>query len=276
MRFGFVTCVELGLACIEEIYDLGGHLDLLITLHDDKSKDKSGRIYLDDFAGRHGVPLLKIGHVNDSESIEAIRGAELDWLFIIGWSQIASSEVLASTKYGVLGMHPTLLPEGRGRAAVPWAIIKGLDKTGVSMFVLDEGVDTGPLIAQVELPIAGQEDAGSLYGRVQDAHRELMRVAWPLLQSGNYVPTPQDETKATEWPGRKPRDGAIDSAMTVGEVDRLVRGVTRPYPGAFWDEGDVRWRVWRGEPGERPGAPLVLDLADGKYSCTVAEREMME
>ncbi len=273
MRYGFVTCVELGMACIEEIYELGGHLDLLITLHDEKAKDKSGRIYLDGISERHSVPLFKINHINDADSIEAIRSADLDWLFIIGWSQIANSEVLASTRYGVLGMHPTLLPEGRGRAAVPWAIIKGLDRTGVTMFVLDEGVDTGPLIAQVELPIAGREDAGSLYNRVQGAHRELMRVAWPLLESGNCAPAPQDEAQATEWPGRKPEDGAIHPAMTVGEVDRLVRGVTRPYPGAFWDEDGVRWRVWEGVPGQRPGAPLVLNMADGKYSCTVAERE---
>lgn len=273
MRYGFVTCVELGLACINEIYDIGGHLDLLVTLDDDKAKTKSGRVYLDDIAERHDVPLVKVGHVNDVNSLEAIRKADLDWLFIIGWSQIASNEVLSSTKNGVLGMHPTLLPVGRGRASVPWAIIKGLDKTGVSMFVLDEGVDTGPLIAQVEIPLSEQDDAGSLYARVQDAHRELMRVAWPLLQSGECKPIAQDESQATEWPGRKPEDGAIHSSMTVAEVDRLVRGVTHPYPGAFWDENDVRWRVWKGQSGEWPGVPLVLDLVDGKYSCTSAEPE---
>lgn len=273
MRYGFVTCVELGLECINEIYDLGGKLDLLITLKDDVSKAKSGRVYLDDLASRYGIDLVKVDNINDFESIKAIESADLDWLFIIGWSQIARSGVLRSTVNGVLGMHPTLLPVGRGRAAIPWAIIKGLDKTGVSMFVLDEGVDTGPLIAQVEIPLSPREDATSLYSRVQHAHRELMRVAWPLLEAGEVKPAAQNEGQATEWPGRKPDDGRIDLAMSVAEVDRLVRGVTRPYPGAFLDAHGDRWRVWQGQPGEVSHAALVLDLVDGKFSCTEVERE---
>lgn len=273
LRYGFVTCVELGLACIEEIYTIGGRLDLLLTLHDQKAKSKAGRVYLDGFAAEHEIPLIKINHINDAEAIAAIVEADLDWLFIIGWSQIAGSEVLSSTKNGVLGMHPTLLPEGRGRAAVPWAIIKGLKRTGVSMFVLDQGVDTGPLVAQVEIPIGELEDASSLYRRVNEAHRELMRMSWPLLGSGTFEPEPQDDTMATEWPGRKPEDGEILPSMSVMEVDRLVRGVTRPYPGAFWAHGEELWRVWKGEPGMIANAPLVLEVADGTYSCTEVERE---
>lgn len=67
MKFGFVTCVQLGLSCIESIYQSGGKLDLLITLHDNKARQKSGRIYLDDISKREGVELLKINHVNDIE-----------------------------------------------------------------------------------------------------------------------------------------------------------------------------------------------------------------
>ena len=143
MKFGFVTCVELGLSCMEEIYAAGGELDLAITLHDDRAINKSGRVYLDDFCGARGIDLVKVRHINDSEAIEAIRSREIDWLFIIGWSQIAGPQVLAAPTHGVHGIHPTLLPEGRGRAPIPWAILKGLKETGVTLFKLDEGVDTG-------------------------------------------------------------------------------------------------------------------------------------
>ena len=147
-KIAFTTCVQLGLSCIEEIYRIGGRLDLLITLKDNKAKDKSGRIYLDEIAERENIPLLKINDINDSKVIDALKKYDIDWLFIIGWSQIAKHDVLETPTHGCIGMHPTLLPIGRGRAAIPWAIIKGLDETGVTIFKLDEGVDTGDIIGQ--------------------------------------------------------------------------------------------------------------------------------
>lgn len=275
MKFGFVTCVQLGLSCLEEIYECGGAVDLLVTLTDDKAVRKSGRVYLDDFSREHDVPLVKIRHVNDAETLTAIREHGIDWLFIVGWSQIAGPELLAAPSRGAIGMHPTLLPEGRGRAAVPWAIIKGLEKTGVTMFVLDEGVDTGPILGQVEIPLGPREDAASLYAKANEAHRELMRSVWPSLVADTVEAVTQDESRATEWPGRRPEDGVVLPSMLVADVDRLVRAVTRPYPGVYWDADGVRWRIWRGEPGRIADAPLVLELSDGVYSCTEAETEAL-
>src|SRR4051812_34024739 len=114
MRTGFVTCVELGLSCMHAIYDLGGKLDVAISLPDDLARKKSGRVYLDQFAAEHGLALFKFHSINDPECLSRLRAENLDWLFIIGWSQIASREVLAAPRLGALGIHPTLLPEGRG------------------------------------------------------------------------------------------------------------------------------------------------------------------
>ena len=136
MRFGFVTCVELGLSCMQAIYDAGGHLDLAITLPDDRAVSKSGRVYLDTFCNAHAIPLIKSPNINDETVISAVREHEIDWLFIIGWSQIAHAEILAAPTRGALGMHPTLLPEGRGRAAIPWAILKGLHQTGQTLEIM--------------------------------------------------------------------------------------------------------------------------------------------
>ena len=146
MKIAFTTCVQLGRSCIEEILRIGGKLDLLITLKDDRARAKSGRIYLDDIAQKENIPLLKIGNINEPCVLEALAAHGIDWLFIIGWSQIAGPDLLAAPKCGCIGMHPTLLPLGRGRAAIPWAILKGLPQTGVTMFKLDAGVDTGPIL----------------------------------------------------------------------------------------------------------------------------------
>lgn len=262
MKIAFTTCVQLGKSCIEEIYKIGGRLDLLITLKDEKAKNKSGRIYLDDLAEEHQIPLLKVNHINDREVLEALKKYGIDWLFIIGWSQIAGEGVLSGPRYGCIGMHPTLLPEGRGRAAIPWAILKGLKKTGVTMFKLDSGVDTGDIIGQEEIELDARITAGELYEKVNRAHIELIRKYWEPIVNNAVFLRKQDHTVATEWPGRKPEDGEIRPEMTMEEAERLVRAVTRPYPGAFYDCGGEKMLIWKAEVS-RDFAEGGIRLADG-------------
>ena len=271
IRTGFVTCVELGLSCIREIYAIGGSLDCLVTLHDDIAPRKAGRVYLDDFAAANGVALVKLRNVNDPDALAYLASRDLDWLFVIGWSQIARPQLLATPARGVLGAHPTLLPVGRGRAAVPWAILKRLPETGVTLFQLDSGVDTGPILAQETIPMSPRETATELYRKVADAHRALMRRLWPALMSDTLAPRPQDDSLATVWPGRTPEDGRLSPAMTVMEAEVLVRATTRPYPGAFLDLPAGRLRIWSGEVADdrhapRPGARR-LEFADGRYDA---------
>lgn len=262
IRIGFVTCVQLGLSCMEALYDAGGELSFAMTLEDDQAVNKSGRVYLDDFCGERNIPLLKSRHVNNQNVIDAIREHELDWLFIIGWSQIAAENVLNAPKRGVLGIHPTLLPTGRGRAAIPWAILKGLNKTGVTLFKLDTGVDTGPIVDQVEIPLSESTDASALYDLVDEAHIVLMKKVVPALMADELILQEQDDSLATEWPGRKPEDGEINLSGSVYDAERLVRAVTRPYPGAFVIVGGKRFVIWRAQ---------VLDVDDGSFGLQFAD-----
>jgi len=272
MKFGFVTCVQLGLTCMESIYEAGGKLDLVISLKDDMAERKSGRIYVDDFCKRRSIPVLKTRNINDEEAVEAIRKHQLDWLFVIGWSQIAREAVLQAPRLGVVGIHPTLLPQGRGRAAIPWAILKGLRETGVTMFKLDEGMDTGPIIAQEKIILAPDETASVLYEKVSLAHASIIKGIWADFAENNIRLVPQEEAFASEWPGRRPEDGQIGTDMTVEEVDRLVRAVTRPYPGAFYVEGRKTYRIWQGRPlglsGRDPQPGFSIHLKDGVYLAT--------
>lgn len=247
MNIAFATCVQLGKSCIEEIFDLGGKLDLMITLKDEKAKNKSGRIYLDDLSDKYDVPLLKINHINDQGVVDAIRLYKIDWLFIIGWSQIAGESVLNAPTYGCIGMHPTLLPKGRGRASIPWAILKGLEQTGVTMFKLDSGVDTGDIIGQGIIPLGSKTTATELYDAVNRMHVSLIRKYWDDVVNNNVQLLKQDNSAATEWPGRKPEDGEIFASMTMEEAERLVRAVTHPYPGAFYRGNNCKYIIWSAE-----------------------------
>ncbi|MBO8173577.1 MAG: methionyl-tRNA formyltransferase [Bacillaceae bacterium] len=272
-KMAFATCVKLGLSCIEEIYRIGGELDLLITLKDEKAKKKSGRIYLDDIASRYNVPLIKIDNINDHEVVEALKKYRIDWLFIIGWSQIAKKEVLETPTYGCIGMHPTLLPKGRGRAAIPWAIIKGLKETGVTMFKMDEGVDTGDIIGKGVIPLDNKTTATELYQKVNDMHIKLISRYWDDIINNNITLTKQNEEEATEWPRRKPEDGEIFPSMTMDEADKMVRAVTHPYPGAFYRDGDTIIRIWSADVNEEKGK---IKLKDGYLNPVDYEVEYVD
>lgn len=275
MRLGFVTCVELGLAAMEGVYQAGGRLHVALTLEDDRAANKSGRVHIDAFCDGLGIPLRKIRSINDPETLGTLREADLDWLFVIGWSEIARKEVLETPRLGVLGMHPTLLPEGRGRAPIPWAIIKGVKTTGVTLFKLDEGVDSGPVLDQLAIEIGTRENAGTLYEKVRRAHRVLAASATRDLLSGCARFVAQDHSLATYWPARKPSDGELHGSLSVEEADRLVRAVTRPYPGARASALDGRrllvWAAEIAETSPRGTDVPVLRFADGLLIVTEYE-----
>lgn len=259
MKTAFATCVQLGLSCIEEIYKIGGNLDLLITLNDEKAKSKSGRVFLDDISKNNQAPLIKINNINDKEVMIALREYDIDWLFIIGWSQIAKEELLSIPKKGCIGMHPTLLPIGRGRAAIPWAILKGLDETGVTMFQLDEGVDTGDIIGQGIIKLDNKTTAIRLYNQVNDMHIELISKYWNDIVRDEIKLIKQNDCEATHWHGRKPEDGEIFNSMTMDEADKLIRAVTTPYPGAFYTDKSNIIRIWSATLNKSEGPIKLID-----------------
>jgi methionyl-tRNA formyltransferase len=112
------------------------------------------------------------------------------------------------------------------------------------MFKLDEGVDTGDIIGQGIIEINENTTATDLYKKVDEMHVSLISKYWDDIINDKITLTKQDESKATIWPGRKPNDGEIFSNMTMDEADKMVRAVTRPYPGAFYKEGNKIIRIW--------------------------------
>ena len=245
MKFAFITCVEIGLNCMKEIYRVGSNLDLVISLSDEKGTKKSGRVYLDEFCEEKGIELFKVNNINDSCCQKKINEHEIDWLFIIGWSQIAKSNLLKAPKKGIIGAHPTLLPQGRGRASIPWAILKNLKYTGVSFFKINEGVDTGEIISQHIIKLKDNETAGSLYKKVIDSHKKGISTIIPKLINSKITLLEQNELNATYWPGRKPEDGEINLLGSVYDAERLIRATTKPYPGAYFRKNSKKVIIWK-------------------------------
>lgn len=264
MKFGFVTCVQFGLSCIKDIYEIGGSLDIIITLHDTKYTKKSGRIYLDEFCKLNKVDLLKINSINNEEAITAIKAYELDWLFIIGWGWIANKNILEAPRKGCIGWHPSALPIGRGRASIPWAILKELNETAVTLFKLDEGIDTGDIVKQLKVTVDPNETATTLSQKVMDINKRLIQETWEELNSGSITLTRQDDSKATFWPGRTPEDGQLFYPMHIYDAAKLVRATSRPFPGAFIVNNNFKLIIYEAQViAEEAYIGPYLKFADG-------------
>lgn len=243
-NIAFVTCVELGFECLKELYKKDLKVNILFTLEDKQAENKSGRIYLDEFALENNIELKKIKNINEEKVLDLLSIKKIDYLLIIGWSQIVSQNILKIPKKGCFGIHPTLLPKGRGRASIPWAILKELPETGATLFKIDEGVDSGPIIFQEKIKLNKCINATELYNKMCKVHKSLISKFSISLKKECITEYPQDHQNSTYWPGRKPMDGEIDLEGSIYEAEKLIRAITKPYPGAFFFEKKIKTIVW--------------------------------
>src|SRR6266516_5789603 len=210
MRLVWVSFDVMGRDCIAAAAEAGAEVAAVVTLPSPIDPNRSGQCSFDEIAAEVGARLIETVDVNSPETIAALREADPDLTFVVGWSQLVLDEFIGLPRHGVFGMHPTLLPRHRGRAAIPWAILSGLAKTGVTLFQIANGTaDSGPIVGQVEVPLAPDETATTLYERITEAHVDLVREVVPQLLDGSAPRVEQDPRRASAWPKRTPVDGII-------------------------------------------------------------------
>src|SRR5947208_8153364 len=272
MRLVWVSFDVMGRDCLAAAAEAGAEVVGVVTLPGPIDPNRSGQCSFDEIAGRLGARLIETADVNSPETTAAVREVEPDLIFIVGWSQLVLDEFIGLGKHGVFGMHPTLLPKHRGRAAIPWAILSGLAKTGVTLFeIVDGTADSGHVVGQVEVPLAPDETATTLYERITAAHVELVREIVPGLLDGSAPRVEQDTRRASAWPKRTPADGIIDWETRAPYLYDWVRAQTRPYPGAVTFLGDEKVVVWRARPVELPEtAPAGTIVAERPEGHVVA------
>ena len=266
MRVAWVSFDVIGRECLEAAAACGAEVVAVVTLPGPVDPKRSGHCSFDDVAARLGARLVETRDVNSPETLAALREAAPELTFVVGWSQLVGDDLIALSPGGVFGMHPTLLPRHRGRAPIPWTILSGLATTGVTLFeITDATADSGPIVGQVEVPVAPDETATTLFERLSVAHVDLVREHLPGLLAAKAPRLPQDPRRASAWPKRTPADGIIDWDTRAPYLYDWVRAQTRPYPGAFTFLGETRIVVWR-------AAPLALD-ADAPAGTVVEGRE---
>ena len=251
MRLVWVSFDVMGRDCLVAAAEAGAEVAAVVTLPGPIDANRSGQCSFEELASELGAKLIETADVNSPATVEAVREVDPDLIFIVGWSQLVLDEFIGLARHGVFGMHPTLLPRHRGRAAIPWAILSGLAVTGVTLFeIVDGTADSGPIVGQVEVPLSPDETATTLYDKVTAAHVELVRRCVPQLLDGTAPRLEQDTRRASAWPKRAPADGIIDWETRAPYLHDWVRAQTRPYPGAFTFHGEEKLVVWRARPVE--------------------------
>lgn len=275
MRAILIGAVESSRVAIEAIGAAGGWaLPLVLSLPNELAQRHSDFVDLAPAAKAAGARFMPITNVNSPESLAAIRAADADYIFVIGWSQICGAEFRALLPDRIIGFHPAPLPRMRGRAVIPWTILAEEPITGATLFWIDGGVDSGAVLEQRFFHVAPQETATTLYARHMAVLREMMDAALVQLAAGEPQRREQDEEYAT-WAARRiAADGWVDWTQPAAAIERLVRAVTRPYPGAFTRFAGANLTIWTAQvvPGgayqfAAPGQVVDCDATSFCVMC---------
>ncbi|QTL99735.1 methionyl-tRNA formyltransferase [Iocasia frigidifontis] len=245
MKTVFIGTVESSYAALEELLRNNIDIDAIFTL--DKNKYNSDFKRLKPLAENAGIKTYLIKNINNQENIERLKQIKPDFIFVIGISQIVKKQILKIPKYGCIGFHPSLLPKNRGRGVIPWTILREIKETGVTLFYLDEGMDSGDIIAQKKINIDERETARTLYDKVIKALKKVIRNNINDILQGNINLIKQDANKATYCAKRTPRDGIIDWNKSAYNIDKLIRATTKPYPGAYTYYKGKKLIIWSSE-----------------------------
>jgi methionyl-tRNA formyltransferase len=226
-----------------------------------------------ELAAERGLPAHTPTSLRQPHVLAELGALEPELIVLADYGRIIPAAVLAMPRHGALNLHPSLLPRHRGAAPVQAAIAAGDALTGVTLMRMDEGLDTGPIVAQLEVPLAGDEVAPVLEARLAELAAELLVGSLPAWLVGSLPARPQPEAGASLTRPLRRLDGRLDPARPASELERQVRAY-QPWPGSYVEVGGERLKVWAASVHETAAiteAPgMLLPLGDSLALATSA------
>jgi methionyl-tRNA formyltransferase len=220
-------------------------------------------------ARAHGLPCLTPSSPNLPDVVGTLRALAPDVILSVWYRRLLGAELLALPPIAALNVHGSLLPAYRGRAPLNWVLVNGERRTGVTLHHMTLEADAGDIVAQRAIDIEPDDTALSLYARMIEVGVDLLLDTYPAVLAGTAPRTPQDHAQATVVGLRRPDDGRVEWTWPARRIANMIRGVARPYPGAFVGDGPRRLRLWAGAAlgesprGAAPGTLLAIVPARG-------------
>ena len=284
MKVVFFGSPSIALPSFFSLINAGHEITLVITQPDRKSGrgKKETPSAIKEIALKKGIPVYQPGKIRkDSLAIEKIREADPDVNIVVAYGQIIPGGIIYFPEFHSLNVHFSLLPKYRGAAPVQWAILKGENKTGVTIFELNEKMDEGDILSQQETEIFPEESILELESRL--AHLGAHLLVQTLNQIKTINPAKQDSRKATYAPLLRKEDGNINWDEEASYIERQVRAFN-PWPSAFTFFNGIRIKILKAKKiREKTGGSFktgeILDIRKtgiivecGKQSALLVEK----
>jgi methionyl-tRNA formyltransferase len=242
-----VPCLE---ALIRERFDMQ-----LVVSQPDRPKGRGLELAptpVKQVALAHGIPVAQPERIkNNPEFRDQLEQIRPDAIIVVAYGRIIPQWMIDLPPLGNINVHASLLPKYRGAAPIQWAIACGETVTGVTTMRIDAGLDTGAMLLKAEMPIAADDTAVTLSPRLSQLGALLLIETLRSFNSGELVPTPQDDSQATLAPLLKKEDGRIDFSRSAQEISNRSRGF-QPWPGAFSTFRGKQLTVHSARPGKGP------------------------
>ncbi len=266
-RILFFGYSEVGFECLSLLLERGDHVVALIT-HEDNPQEKIWFKTPALAASAKGIPVFSPASVNTPQWIERITMFRPDLILSVYYRNMISEKILGLARLGAFNLHGSLLPKYRGRAPINWAVLHGEPRLGMTLHRMVKKADAGAIVDQEGVDLGPRDTAEQAFRKVLPCARRVLGRTIDALFAGTAIETPQDESQATYFGGRKPEDGRIDWTKSSAQIFNLIRAVTDPYPGAFTEcGGGSRLMIWWAEPdssatrGRRGQAGEVLSIS---------------
>jgi len=276
MRVGFAGTPAFAATALASILDHGFAVPLVLT-QPDRPQGRGLQLAasaVKALAQRWEVPIAQPASLKDAASQASLLAVPLDVLVVAAYGLILPPAILAWPRYGCLNVHASLLPRWRGAAPIERALLEGDRATGITLMQMDEGLDTGPMLDMVPIPIAPRETAGTLHDKLASAGARVVIDALRRLAKDGALPAVPQAAEGATYAAKVTRDdAAIDWGKSAAAIDRQVRAFD-PAPGALTAYGEVPIKIWAAHPvelaeaaGAAPGTLIAVDANGLAVAC---------
>jgi len=278
LKIVFMGTPQFAVPVLEALVKAGHEVRLVVT-QPDRPKGRSKKPVpppVKALAEALSLPVFQPETVRMPEAIEEIRKAGPDALVVAAFGQILPKALLDIPRLGNFNVHASLLPKYRGAAPINWAIVSGEADTGITIMLMDEGMDTGAMLTVAVEPILPEDTAETLTAKLSRVGAELIVKALAEFEAGRLKPVSQDNSQATYAPILKKEMGRIDWAKPAREIERTVRGLN-PWPGAYTYLAGKMLHVWKAKTAPtrllEPPSPAGGVISADKDGIMVAAGE---
>ena len=247
MRILYMGTPDFAVGALKALYDAGHEICGVFT-QPDRPKGRGGKVLfppVKEMAVELGLDVYQPVKIKDEEYVNIIKELAPDLAVVAAFGQILSKEILDIPKYGCVNIHASLLPKHRGASPIQQAVIDGDSESGITIMMMDEGLDTGDILIQKKVSIDEKETGGSLFDKLAECGSSLILEAVEMLASGDYELTPQGDDFSYAGIIDKKR-GCIDFSMEAVQIERLIRGLN-PWPSAYTKLNGKTLKIWEAD-----------------------------